>query len=193
MSPQIAELSKVFHFPAPAQERGGLSLRDRVMDLELLADTVEALDADDLDPALRDDLTRDVTNALAGTREKVDRTGEVISYFEAAQLAAEREIERLTARKAHFARAQARLEGYVLSVLECSKFAKLEGSLTTFSTRQNPPSVVIAEGTILPERFMRQPATPAPVPDKSALKTSLKHGAVIEGCALVATTRLVRS
>jgi hypothetical protein len=183
-----------FTFPAPAQERGGASLRDRVMDLELLADTVEALDnPDDLDPQLREELTRDVIAALAGTREKVDRTGEVLSYFEAAQLAAEREIERLTARKAHFARAQARLEGYVLSVLECSKFAKLEGTLTTFSTRQNPPSVVIAEGTVLPERFMRQPPTPAPVPDKSALKTSLKHGAVIEGCALVATTRLVRS
>jgi hypothetical protein len=193
MTPQIAELSNVFNFPGPAQERGGASLRDRVMDLELLADTVEALDPDDLDPQLRDDLTRDVIDALAGTREKVDRTGEVLSYFEAAQLAAEREIERLTARKAHFARAQARLEKYVVGVIECSKFAKLEGHTTTLSVRQNPPSVVIAEGTILPERFMRQPPTPAPVPDKSALKTSLRHGATIEGVTLVSSTRLVRS
>lgn len=83
----------VFTFtPAPEgrPERGGLSLRDRVMDLEVFADTVESLDPDDLDP----------------------------------------------------------------------------------------------------ERFMRQP--PTPVPDKSAIKTSLKHGLAIKGCALVATKRLER-
>ena len=187
-------MSTVFAFPAPAQERGGASLRDRVMDLELLADTVEALDAEaDLTPELREDLARDIEQNIAGTREKVDRTGDVLSYFEVAQAAATKEIERLTARREHFARAQARLEKYVLSILQCSKLQKLEGHTTTLSVRQNPPSVVIAEGAVLPERFMRQPATPPPVPDKSAIKTSLKHGLAIEGCALVQTPRLVRS
>jgi hypothetical protein len=179
--------------PFPASERGGASLRDRVMDLQLLADTVEALDADDLSPELRDDLTEDITAAIAGTREKVDRTGDVLGYFEAAQAAATREIERLTKRREHFERAQARLERYVLSVLETSKFVKLEGHTTTLSARQNPPSLVIAEGTVLPERFLRYAPAPPPVPDKSAIKTSLKHGAVIDGCTLQATTRLVRS
>lgn len=184
----------VFVFPAPPQERGGLSLRDRVMDLELLADTVESLDSpDDLDPELRADLIRDITNAISGTREKVDRVSETLSYFEIAQLAAQREIERLEARRKHFQRAQARLENYVINVIELSKFAKLEGHTSTLKTQKNPPSLVIAEGTVLPERFMRQPPPPEAVPDKSAIKTSLKHGAVIDGCALVATTRLVRS
>jgi hypothetical protein len=115
-TPQIVELSKVFNFPAPApaQQERGPSLRDRVMDLQVLADTVEALDPDDLDPELREDLTRDVVAAIAGTKEKVDRVGDVLEYFAVAQLAAQREIDRLAKRKAHFERAQARLENYVL-------------------------------------------------------------------------------
>jgi hypothetical protein len=163
------------------------------MDLELLADTVEALDVEDLSPELREELTQDVTRAISGTREKVDIVSSTLAYFEAAQAAAISEIERLTKRHAYFARAQSRLEQYCVSVIETSKFTKLEGRISTLSTRQNPPSVVIAEGTVLPERFMRQPATPAPTADKSAIRTSLKHGATIEGCALVATTRLVRA
>ena len=183
----------VFTLPAPPQERGGLSLRDRVMDLELLADTVESLEPDDLDPELRAELVRDVTNAISGTREKVDRVAETLAYFEIAQLAAAREIDRLEKRKTHFERAQARLEGYVISVIETSKFPKLEGHTATLATRTNPPSLVIADGTVLPERFMRQPEAPPAVPDKGAIKTSLKTGAAIEGCSLQSTVRLVRS
>jgi hypothetical protein len=193
-TPAIAELSKVFQFPAPApaQERGA-SLRDRVMDLQVLADTVEALDPDDLDPELREDLTRDVIAAVAGTKEKVDRVGDCLSYFEVAQLAAQREIDRLEKRKAHFARAQARLENYVLSVIECSQFTKLEGHVTTLATRQNPPSVFIAEGTVLAPEYLRQPATPPPVADKTALKNAIKRGETIDGVTLQQATRLVRT
>jgi hypothetical protein len=188
MTPQI------FHFPAPAPaaERGA-SLRDRVMDLQVLADTVEALDPDDLDPELREDLTRDIVAAIAGTKEKVDRVGDVLEYFAVAQLAAQREIERLEKRKAHFQRAQARLENYVLSVIECSQFTKLEGHTVTLATRKSPPAVFIAEGTVLAPEYLRQPATPPPTADKNAIKAAIKSGETIEGCALVSATKLVRT
>jgi hypothetical protein len=78
-------------------------------------------------------------------------------------------------------------------VIECSQFTKLEGHVTTLSTRKSPPAVFIAEGTVLAPEFLRQPATPPPVPDKNAIKAVLKGGETIEGCALVSAVKLVRS
>lgn len=194
-SPNVAEISSSYRFAIhtePRPERGA-SLRDQVMDLQLLADTVEALGEEDLSPELREDFEQDLLRAISGTREKVDRTGDTLGFFASAQAAATQEIQRLEARRDHFARAQARLENYVLRVIECSKFAKLEGYITTLSARKNPPSVAIAAGAVLPEQFMRQPAVPAPVPDKTAIKAALKAGAEIEGATLVQTVKLVRS
>jgi hypothetical protein len=50
------------------------SLYDCVAEIDLVASTLEAMDAEDLSPELRDELERELNAAIAGTREKIDRT-----------------------------------------------------------------------------------------------------------------------
>jgi hypothetical protein len=85
------------------------SLYDRVEELQLILSTLDSLDDDELAPGAREQLERDLVRAIAGTREKVDRTSAVFAQFEASEAAADREIERLKTRKARLARQRERL------------------------------------------------------------------------------------
>jgi hypothetical protein len=185
------EIAKAFA-PAPKRDAGP-SLRDQVLDLELLIDTVTALDPGDLDPDLQRELEKDLATSIAGTREKVDRTCKVLATFEAAAEAAGREAKRMADRKAYFERQTERLESYCIGILQASPFAKLEGSTGTLKLAQNPPSVTIAPGAVIDTMYMRTPPTPPPAPDKTALKAALQRGDEIPGVSLTCGVRLVRS
>ncbi len=87
------------------------SLYDCVAEIDLIESTLEAMDDEDLSPELRAELERDLNAAIAGTREKIDRTASVLAAFEAAELAAAAEVKRLGARKDRIARQRERLEG----------------------------------------------------------------------------------
>lgn len=169
------------------------SLKERVLEVERLASTVEALDdAGDLTPENYEALQAELCSAIAGTREKVDRTAAVLAYFEAAALAARAERDRLASRAQYFERQTARLEAYVLAVLDASKLAKIDGVTSTLAKRFNPESVVIEDGTVLAPEFLRVPPPPAPSPDKTAIKAAIKAGVAVPGCSLERGVRLVR-
>ncbi|MEP6539676.1 MAG: siphovirus Gp157 family protein [Bryobacteraceae bacterium] len=171
------------------------SLYDCVAEIDLIANTLEAIDAEDLLPELRDELERELNDAIAGTREKIDRTASVLAAFEAAELAATAEMRRLGARKDRIVRQRERLEGYVLSVLAAASVKKLDGFTSTLAARTNPVSVVIDDAAGLPAEFLRipKPVVPDPTPDKGAIKAVLARGEFVAGCRLAQTVRLVRS
>jgi hypothetical protein len=50
--------------------------------------------------------------------------------------------------------------------------------------------VVIDDVALVPAQYMRQPPTPAPEPDKTALSAALKAGSVLDGVRLVPGYRL---
>ena len=185
------EIAKAFA-PAPKRDAGP-SLRDQVLDLELLIDTVTALDPGDLDPELKRELEKDLATSIAGTREKVDRTCKVLATFEAAKAAAAAEAKRMKDREAYFDRQIERIESYCIAILEASNLQKLDGFTGTLKLAQNPPSVSIASGTVIDTMYMRTPPTPPPAPDKTVLKAALQRGDEIPGVSLTRGVRLVRS
>lgn len=98
-----------------------------------------------------------------------------------AAAAAER-ASRLTARASKW-------RGYLLETLEMAGIDRVKDPRITVAIQKNPPSVHIADDAIIPPEYCRE--IPARIePDKTALKTILKLGAVIPGVELVATARL---
>jgi len=170
-----------------------VTLREHVAELDMLLRSLEQIGDTELDGELRAEIERDLVASLAGTREKVDRVNGALAALDAAEAAAAAEIERLQARKKRTATMRARLEGYVIGVIEASNLVKLEGRTSTLAVRANPASVCIEDGVELPAEFLRYPEPPPPAPDKTAIKRALTTGREVFGCCLVHTLRLVRS
>jgi hypothetical protein len=97
--------------------------------------------------------------ALTAAVDKRDRVGQFLAHLEQQIDFARFEIDRLRQRKATFERALARLENYVIETIEQlgtdskGKHRKLEGKTTTFSLRACPPSVEVADETVIPSEY----------------------------------------
>jgi chromosome segregation ATPase len=169
------------------------TLAEHLSGVDAIIDTIEGLDDESLDEAARNELSAMLIAELAGTRRKVDNVSAALATWESLEASASREIERLTNRRNRFARLRERLEDYTLALMEASKLPKLEGDISTFARRMNPPSVRIDDAAAVPGAFLRTPPVPAPVPDKTAIAKALKAGDAVDGCSLQQTARLVRS
>jgi hypothetical protein len=170
------------------------SLRERVEGIDLIIETIEKLEDDgELTDEARDELSKMLIEALAGTRAKVDNVSAALATWESLEAGAKREIERLDARRARFARMRENLELHVMAIMEASQLAKLEGNVATLARRKNPPSVAIADAAAVPAAYLRTPAPPKPAPDKTLIKSALQGGVEVPGCTLAQTWRLQRS
>jgi hypothetical protein len=177
--------------PDPPRRR---SLREHVNLVDYIACTIEALDDEELTDEVRDELSQQLLEAMAGTREKVDSTSRVLAMFESLQAGAKAERERLQKREAYFARQIDRLELHVLAILTASRLDKIEGETSTLARRKNPPYVVIVDEDQIPAEFLRTPPPPAAVPDKTAIKKAIAAGVHVSGARLNNDSfRLVRS
>ena len=59
-----------------------------------------------------------------------------------------------------------------------------DGSLT-IKIRNNPPSVVVDDPSLIPARYMRQAEPPPPAPDKKEIKAAIEFGENVPGARLV--------
>lgn len=170
------------------------SLRERIGGVDLILETIEALDDEALTDDVRDELSRQLITELAGTRAKVDATSAVLAMLEGLEAAANREIERLTIRAKRFARQQERLTDYVLATLDASQLTRIEGDTSTLARRPNPAKVEITEIAAIPREYLRHKPAPPPEPDKTAIARDLKKERPVPGACLAPKTyRLVRS
>jgi hypothetical protein len=176
--------------PAPPVKR---SLRSRVNAVDFIAATIEALDPEEVTDEVRAELSAQLIEELAGTREKVDATGRVFAMYETLIAGAKSEKERLAKREARFERLRQRLEDYVLALLTASKLDAIEGETSTLTKRNNPPRLDVTAPELVPAKYLRTPPAPGPVPDKDAIKKAIKGGAEVPGCQMVQGARLVRS
>lgn len=149
------------------------TLADLDLDAGCVADTLEA-----------SGLVDDITDKAVGI-EMVARSLEVHLP------ALEREIHRLSALHLDRSLKAGNLRTYLLTNMQTCGITKIESPLFKISLQNNPPAVVIYEPGLIASEYMRQPETPPPVPDKTALKAALKAGIEVQGAKLVQSQRLV--
>jgi Siphovirus Gp157 len=116
--------------------------------------------------------------AMVAAVEKRDAVHNFMRRLEAQQASDALEIKRLTARQDYTAKLLERLEAYVVSVIrqlgqtEDGKWRKLAGKFVTFSIRNSPPAVTIADEQAVPAEFKSVTVT-LPLTEWDALLDSL--------------------
>lgn len=157
------------------------ALVEQHRELERLAD-VEDLD---------EDAVRTTLDGLEGEiAVKAQSVAAMALNVEAWAQAADDAAKRIAERAARARKRAAWLRDYLRANMQGAGLTKIESPEFTVAIRKNPAAVQIADGIILPARFMVHPEPPPPRPDKKAIAEALKAGEQIEGCALVQSERL---
>lgn len=147
-------------------------LADMDFDAKTVADTIEA-------SGIMDSIAEKGQNIIMVSRS-----------FEAHLEAIDGEIKRLQALKKQRQNAADKLKEYLLSNMQEAGIDRIEGPLITISIRNNPESVDVFDAAQIPQEFMRQPETPPPAPDKTAIKAAIKEGKDVPGCRLTRSQKL---
>lgn len=86
-------------------------------------------------------------------------------------------------RKAIEARAES-IREYLLANMQRTGISKIDSPYLHIALRKGPPAVVIDDVSLIPYRYMRQPQTPPPAPDKMEIAEALKFGEKVPGAHL---------
>jgi len=156
-------------YEAVAQYRADLdALAELDLDPQTYADTLESM-AGDIEQKLR--------AVIAYSLElEIEATG--------AAAASKRMKERADA----LTRKHDWLQRYALEAMQAVGIGSVETDEFAAKVAKTPPKIVIAEGTEVPDAYMRTKITTEP--DKSALRDSILAGVAIPGVSLVGGFRL---
>ena len=120
---------------------------------------------------------------------KIEACAAAMRDIEARAQAAADECERLWERKTALIRRKDWLKEYIRQNMEFVGRQKVEGSLFTVRVQSTAGRVEIAEGAVLPERFMATKTTT--VPDKRKIGEALEAGEEVPGATLVRGSTVV--
>ena len=127
------------------------------------------------------ELLRDMVEGETGLHEAIGHAALELAAVEGEKDGIEIAIAKLKARLTrHCERAQGIREA-IQAAMETAELTSLKTPAATLSIRPSPPRVEITDQAALPPIFLTQPP---PVPDKNALKASLKSGETIPGAVL---------
>lgn len=158
----------------------GISLYDLVEGYRNILEIAETMEEQDL------------IDVLKTIEDDIDIKGEnyakIIKNLTGSEDMLNAEIKRLTARKNAIKTNITRLKTTLQEGMEAVGKDKIKGQLFTVAIQNNPPSVDIADESIIPRRlFVKQ----LPVLDKNQLLSELKQGKKIKG-ADIKQTRSIR-
>jgi len=158
-------------YEAVAEFRANLdALAELDLDAQTLADTIEGMSGD---------VERKLRAVIAYALElDIEATG--------AHAAAKRMRERGDS----LASRSESLRKYALDAMQATGISRVATDEFEAKVAKTPGRVVIDDVSKVPPRYMRQPATPAAEPDKTALVVALKAGIVLDGVRLVPGYRL---
>jgi len=157
---------------------------------QIADDYLTALDAlaelDDLPP----EAIADTLESLSGTfQDKAANVAAYIRTLDTEAAAIEDARKAMERRQTALERHADRLRNYLKSQMERTGIPRVKNSWVTVRVQPNPPSVVIEDETMLPDRF-KQPVTTLKLL-KSDIARALKAGQSVFGARLEQTTRLV--
>jgi hypothetical protein len=158
-------------YEAVAEYRANLdALAELDLDAQTLADTIESM-AGDVEHKLRAviayalELDIEATGAHAAAKRMKERGDSLASRSES-------------------------LRKYALDAMQATGISRVSTDEFAASVAKTPGRVVIDDVSLVPPQYMRQPPTPAPEPDKTALAAAIKAGTVLDGVRLVSGYRL---
>ena len=140
-------------------------LQDLDLDPQTIADTLEGLQGD---------LETKATNVAMFVRNTQG----------IAKLKREAAKEMMRQADALDSRADNVLE-YLLHNMQRTGISKIESPWFKIALRNNPPSVVVDDPSLIPARYMRQAEPPPPAPDKKEIKAAIEFGENVPGARLV--------
>jgi hypothetical protein len=124
------------------------------------------VDTEEMAPEeLEQDYALELQATLLATVEKRDRVGQFLAHLEAQIAFAHAEVARLKARKEFYERVFARMEGYVMRVIDSlgldakGKRKKLEGNTITLALRGCDMRAEVTDEAAVPTKYKRVTAT----------------------------------
>jgi hypothetical protein len=158
-------------YEAVAEYRANLdALAELDIDAQTLADTIEGMSGD-----VEHKLRAVIAYAL---ELDIDAAG--------AQEAA----MRMRTRGDSLASRAESLRKYALDAMQATGISRVATDEFEAKVAKTPGRVVIDDVAKVPAQYMRQPPTPAAMPDKTALAAAIKAGAALDGVRLVTGYRL---
>lgn len=140
-------------------------LQDLDLDAQTVADTLEGLSGD---------LETKATNVAMFVRN-LESLADQIKQAEATMAARRKAIE---TRAEH-------VREYLLTNMQRTGISKIDSPWFKIALRNNPPSVVVDDPSLIPARYMRQAEPPPPAPDKKEIKAAIEFGENVPGARLV--------
>jgi hypothetical protein len=144
-----------------------------------------------VDLELDDQTFADTLEAISGDLEtKAMNTAFVAKNLEATAEQIKEHAKAMTERAKAMENRAARIRKYLLDGLQLAGRDKIDTPFFKIKIAQNPPSVVIADESLVPASYKTDPQPPAPAPDKVLIKKALSDGFEVPGCSLVRGQRL---
>lgn len=146
---------------------------------ELTSNYVQVLEmAEEMEMDALKDTLESIQDAI---EDKAENIAKLIKCLEADAKAIKEEEQRLADRRKSIENKIASTKEYLQNQLEVSGLQKVKRPTITVAIQNNPPSVEIADESLIPTDYM----IPQPSKiDKKSILTALKEGLVIEGCSL---------
>jgi hypothetical protein len=146
---------------------------------ELTQNYSQLLDlADSMDEEMFRDTLSSIEEAL---EEKVENTAKFIRCLDGDIEAIKAEEKRLADRRKALETKVSNCKTYLQEQLEFAGIDKIKRPTVTVSIQANPPSVEVADESLIPIEYM----IPQPSKiDKKAILTDLKNGLWVEGCSM---------
>jgi hypothetical protein len=133
----------------------------------------------------------DTLEAIGGELEtKCMNTAFVARNLEATAAQIEEAAKAMNERAKAMKNRAVRIRQYLLDGLTLAQRDKIDTPYFRIKIALNPPSVQIADESLIPDLYKTDPPPPAPVPDKAAIKKAILDGFEVPGCSLVRGRRL---
>lgn len=144
----------------------------------------------DLD--LPDEVVRDTLESIQGDLQ--EKSINVAMYIRNVRTvaAAKRDLAKQMLKQADALDGRAdNVDSYLLHNMQRCGISSIDSPWFSIKRQKNPASVVIDDAIMLDARFLRQPGTPPPAPDKKAIKLAIEAGEVVAGAHIENSERVV--
>jgi hypothetical protein len=143
------------------------------------------------DMDLPDEVVQDTLESVSGDLEtKALNIAMLTRNLESTAAQIKEAAKAMTERAKALENRAERIRKYLLDGLTLAQRDKIDTPYFRIKIALNPPSVQIADESLIPDAYKTEPEPPKPMPDKALIKKAILDGFEVPGCSLVRGRRL---